>query len=294
MTELTKILIGALVLSLLALIYVVFTPNKAEASFAQVLEVRECMDVFEPKNKEFSENVAKRGTVMADYKWFEEKKGFWVLKIDLDPRGGHEKWASEYTKHWHIVFNKPVRLPQSITENTCERVCTDELAKDFEDDFDSKTQISDNKLCEYSTHRWCEETTDGYTAIAVPNNEKNPEGKPWETGMDKNCEFPVEEEEVVVDPVVKSSGGGEACDHKPSNSPRGFRFLGATVLKWNKKASADKIDITAYDTDRTTMLWQLRTKDDGIFELNGLPGTYFKIRGMNNCGLGDWTKKISM
>jgi len=51
------------------------------------------------------------------------------------------------------------------------------------------------KVCEATdpcpTHRWCELNKDGetYTAIAVPNNEENPEGKPWEEGMDEFCEF---------------------------------------------------------------------------------------------------------
>jgi hypothetical protein len=51
------------------------------------------------------------------------------------------------------------------------------------------------KVCEATdpcpTHRWCELNKDGetYTAIAVPSNEENPEGKPWEEGMDEFCEF---------------------------------------------------------------------------------------------------------
>ena len=39
-----------------------------------------------------------------------------------------------------------------------------------------------------STHRWCRENVDGsFTAIAVPDNQSNPEGKPWVAGMDRNC-----------------------------------------------------------------------------------------------------------
>lgn len=41
------------------------------------------------------------------------------------------------------------------------------------------------------------------------------------------------------------------------------------------------------------MLWKMQVKDTGSFDLNGLPGDLFKIRGVNKCGHSDWTERIS-
>lgn len=66
-------------------------------------------------------------------------------------------------------------------------VCTDDSANNY-DDTVGDTEVSDNSVCTYSTHRWCTSIEDGlYKAEAIPNNEENPIGKAWVTGMDASC-----------------------------------------------------------------------------------------------------------
>lgn len=67
-------------------------------------------------------------------------------------------------------------------------VCNDEIANNYQRV--GEGEYSDIKECTYSTHRWCVlQKDESYLAQAIPNNQNNPEGKPWETGMDKYCEF---------------------------------------------------------------------------------------------------------
>lgn len=81
-----------------------------------------CVAVTAPDPVMFEKNVAKIGTIMATYKWFEESEGTWVLKIDVDPQGGenHRDWKTSYPQTWGLLFKKPVALPQTITEVSCE------------------------------------------------------------------------------------------------------------------------------------------------------------------------------
>lgn len=97
-------------------------------------------------------------------------------------------------------------------------------------------------------------------------------------------------DEPTKEEKKESKSSGEPCDHKPNNRPDGFHILGS-ILKWQEKGSADKIDIRAYDANKH-FLWNLRVDDDGEYNLGGLEGVWFKIRGMNNCGLGDWTSRL--
>jgi hypothetical protein len=81
------------------------------------VKAEECVDVSSPDPITFERNIAKKGTLMATYKWFEETEGVWSLKLDIDARGGHETWVTKYPNLW--FFAKPVELPQTITENVC-------------------------------------------------------------------------------------------------------------------------------------------------------------------------------
>lgn len=96
-------------------------------------------------------------------------------------------------------------------------------------------------------------------------------------------------------PVVKKSTGNgkESCSSRaPHNSPDGFYIYAGNTLKWATKSSAKEIDIRAYD-EAKNFLFNVRTKDDGTFFLNGLSGAWFKIRGVDEqCGLSDWTKLL--
>lgn len=93
---------------------------------------------------------------------------------------------------------------------------------------------------------------------------------------------------AVVSQVRKHDGG---CD-KPSDI-KDFRTFGGNQLKWHTNSKADKIDVSAYQADHWTDVFKIRTDDDGMIDVSALPdATYYKIRGMNKCNLGNWTKKI--
>jgi len=121
--------------------------------------------------------------------------------------------------------------------------------------------------------------------------------------VDEDYIEPVVEEPVVevVKPAVEvvkvatvAKDTHKTCEErKPTNRPDGFYLFGGNTLKWQVKDKDDKIDIRAYDNDKK-FLYNLRVKDTGRFYLNGLGGTFFKIRNADvQCGLGDWTGRLS-
>ena len=129
MNKFTYFIVGAITVAVAFILLFLFAGNvfaKGHHHRHDEPKVEECVEVVSPDPVEFSENVAKYGTVNANYKWFEDPEGTWTLKIDVDPRGGHEDWRSEYPEHWEILFNKPVELPQTIVENHCEPTVTPE------------------------------------------------------------------------------------------------------------------------------------------------------------------------
>jgi len=67
---------------------------------------------------------------------------------------------------------------------------------------DIQTLVSEEK-------RECENVS--YRAIAVPDNELNPPGKPWETGMDHNCEFPEPTHTPATVDGISIHGGHAGC-----------------------------------------------------------------------------------
>ena len=100
-------------------------------------------------------------------------------------------------------------------------------------------------------------------------------------------------EACVIPPTPKAHGKAEKADCHLPREMMGFRPFGTDTLKWNERDNVRKVDITAYANDKATVLWKLRTDDDGEFNLGGLSGTWFEARGMNACGLGKWSKMIS-
>ena len=99
---------------------------------------------------------------------------------------------------------------------------------------------------------------------------------------------------VPVHPVVKEDKkSGDGCED-PSK-PQGFRYQfqgSGNLLKWEKKGSWDKVDIAVFGMDKTTLLYNIRTADDGE-HLMPTQNTWHRIRGVNKCGLGEWSKLIN-
>lgn len=103
----------------------------------------------------------------------------------------------------------------------------------------------------------------------------------------KNCPEP---------PVVKHDDDdhdGSKC--KAPRDIQGFRYMfeGANNrLKWVPQDNMPKVDIKVYGPDKTTFLHYIRTKDDGN-EL--VPGhvNFYRIRGINHCGLSSWSKLVN-
>lgn len=190
-------------------------------------------------------------------------------------------------------------------------VCTDEGATNYggeDGKFDERTETSDNKLCTYNTHRWCllneDEVT--YTAIAVPDNEENPKGKPWETGMDAKCEFPSEPEVPVEQPRGTTEAGAPQCTDStplvlPSNvhvirgdNPATPEVEGMDTATVNFFTSSSNANI--YFKEVSASDWQHSARDIVVTggyvsyvirDLNPALGYTFGIQAANSCAGGE-------
>lgn len=112
-----------------------------------------------------------------------------------------------------------------------------------------------------------------------------------EEGIQENGCTP---EEPETPPVVKKDKKSHGGCEDPSK-PQGFRFQfqgSGNLLKWEKKGSWEKVDIAVFGMDKTTLLYNIRTADDGE-HLMPTKNTWHKIRGVNKCGLGEWSKLIN-
>lgn len=133
-------------------------------------------------------------------------------------------------------------------------VCRDEIANNFDSSLDAG-EYPDNKVCTYSTHRWCKEvcndeledtmifergicTNPGYEAVVVPNNEDNPSGKPWETGMDRYCVISVTPEPTPDPDVCKNIDGVQ------TSVPEGQHLdaSGLNCVNWSGSGPAPRND----------------------------------------------------
>ncbi len=100
------------------------------------------------------------------------------------------------------------------------------------------------------------------------------------------------------EPKDEKSNNREKCT--TPGAPGAFRYDGGIqgdgkiTLKWIPKKGVKNVDISVYDADKTTSVRKLRTKDDGEYTVTGLANHayWFKMRAMNSCGFGTWTKKI--
>lgn len=104
-----------------------------------------------------------------------------------------------------------------------------------------------------------------------------------------------EPETPPVPPVVDTDDdeNGEAC--KAPSKVQGFRFqfVGAdNRLRWTPKDDVSKVDIAVYGSDKTTLLYTIRTKDDGEHVVPGHT-TWHRIRAVGNCGLSKWSALIN-
>lgn len=116
---------------------------------------------------------------------------------------------------------------------------------------------------------------------------------------EESCEVetPVCEEPPVVIPP-KEDDDDDGDDGSKCKKPRdisGFRYMwvdGGTRLRWTEQDNMKKVDIKVYGADKSTFLYYVRTNDDGEYFFPNRTNWY-RIRGVNNCGLGDWSRLIN-
>lgn len=111
---------------------------------------------------------------------------------------------------------------------------------------------------------------------------------------DADCP-PVEEEEPPVVPPVDTDDDedNEKCEAPSKVQGFRFQFVGEqNRLRWTPKGSVDKVDIAVYGMDKTTLLYNVRTADDGEYFVP-THTTWHKIRAVGNCGLSKWSKLIN-
>lgn len=125
-----------------------------------------------------------------------------------------------------------------------------------------------------------------YIPIEIPKCDEN------QTLVDNQCvDNPVETPDT---PQTTHKAHHATKCHKPGDIV-GFRYEvvgGNTRLRWNEKENAQKVDITVYQLNKVTIVSKFRTNDTGEYTY---PGTnhFFRIRGVNACGLGDWSRIIN-
>lgn len=105
----------------------------------------------------------------------------------------------------------------------------------------------------------------------------------------QNCE--PEEPPVVVD--RDDDEDNQKCEAPGKVQGFRYQFVGASNrLRWEPKGSVDKVDIAVYGMDKTTLLYNVRTDDDGEYFIPSHT-TWHKIRAVGNCGLSSWSKLIN-
>ncbi len=161
------------------------------------IPVDECIPVSAPNPIVFEKNISKHPhiTVMATYKWFEtsEDSGIWTLKLDIHPEGGKEEWVSSYPSYWSFLFQKPVKLPKTITEKECEQPAPCE--------WNSEILASDDA---------CEEPQPEDPPIGGPSDDDDDDNdpKPWKTKLSTDNHQCTEKEfDAIMD--VREDGVGK-------------------------------------------------------------------------------------
>jgi hypothetical protein len=160
------------------------------------------------------------------------------------------------------------------------------------------------------TIRWCfpDEGDHKYYAKAIPNNEEPKEGFKWETGMDKWCEYPPQEE-PKDEPKENTFKEDKRClDPKPP-LPTWVNFVdGSAANGWHplftwSAMGGDTVEFRFSD-DPDNLKWNFTTENDGhevmgyVDEHNsGLLGNiyyYWQMRTVNGCKDGDWTDTLKV
>ena len=204
-----RIILGGLITILLSVI--AFSLFNKPVLANPPVHVDECNEVFTYyKSDDFNDNRVNINFENSDEQIdVSADPGYKVVEVALDVEDDNHQGLWVYAtgdldnfnpNPGHDIDNARVKVKKVCTE-----VCNDKEANNYQELVKGQT-VSNNELCEYATHRWCKlscgdlELTSRliqvcenptYEAIAVPNNQDNPEGKPWETGMDRYCEFPV-------------------------------------------------------------------------------------------------------
>jgi hypothetical protein len=262
-----------------------------------------CVDVYAPNPETFELNVAKRGTVMATYKWFEEPEGTWTLKVDIDARGGVENWVGTYPNWWNVLLTRPQELPQQIVEVVCpskEKSVTIVEACDgsatvtiYGGDTRRTWRVNEEKkwVEKYTTEVW--ETTVPVTVEWWHEN-----SSAWKTADEayvkrteaENCEVPVEQ------PRATTPAGAPVCtDTTPLIVPSNVHVVrsgaNATVNFFTSSSNAN-----IYFKEVSATGWQHALRDIPvtggyvsvtIHDLNPALGYTFGIQAANSCAGGE-------
>lgn len=219
------------------------TPNGAENG-------DECVDVYAPEPVTQSINVAKRGTIMATFQWFEEPEGTWTLKLDTDPRGGVENWVTEYPNKWEVLFTKPMELPQTITEYACPKpVCPTWTCGECQDmyELEAVSLKSEENSCK-KQKQYCEKEY-GCKEVCPTEDKCTKDEKVWECNCPPEPTPTPEVTPVPEQSVSKPEGCTENCHPaacteqtpQPVVNPHIYRKGDCAIVKY--WPTSDKVNI---------------------------------------------------
>lgn len=166
----------------------------------------------------------------------------------------------------------------------------------------------DGKCFPITTHRWCKEICNErtkecqnptYEAIAVPDNEKNPPGKPWVTGMDKYCKVTPTPTPTLEPPRVHVSDGKAPVPTAPT-CPDGSTIKVASNLHVIRSGDKAELRWTPTDGNQVNIYWKEvgqsdwkhaagNQQNDGRFVVGSLKpslGYTFGVQQVNSCSGG--------
>lgn len=309
-TNWVVILLGLLI-GLLVLGLAIYSQSARALELEVVSNGSECVDIYAPEPVTQSINVAKRGTIMATFQWFEEPEGTWTLKLDTDPRGGVESWVTEYPNNWGILFTKPMDLPQTITEYECPKPNNDKSVTIVEacDGSATVTIYGGNTRRTWRVNgdeKWVEKyaTVEWITTVPVTVEWWHENSKAWkpadETYVTRteatDCEL-----EITPTPAPTTTpqepSKPEGCTHdcgvpactdtipEAIVNPHVYRRGDIALVKWYPK-QGDKVNI--YWRLNSVSEWQhalSNSPNDGYEEVKGL-GSYdwtFGVQSVNGC-----------
>lgn len=195
----------------------------------------------------------------------------------------HTEWKNEGHVKWGVCEAKAAcGTTEGTQKGTQKQGCKLVQGQgSFECQLGHQRYVSVERSCEVETPA-CEEPKDYCDTLEGMQDEET------------YCP-PVEEEEPPVVEQPKNDNDEKQSKCKAPGKVQGFRyqFVGASNrLRWEPKGSVDKVDIAVYGMDKTTLLYNVRTDDDGEYFIPSHT-TWHKIRAVGNCGLSSWSKLIN-